>query len=194
MTSMADKKDFILQFEERLAFDLSREVLEAPKLNFWVIFIPIFLVYHVFQHKRVVEGRKSFARNYLASRRRALDESADLVRKVSRPEIPEIVRDSELPVQARGPFKELLTLLVEHYTDLLRAEGDDFETLVRSAYKSRANYLLFLNRLNQCERGLNKALMPQFKDKASDVSDVMKKMEVASEKLQRERAARIFAQ
>jgi hypothetical protein len=62
--------------------------------------------------------------------------------------------------------------------------------LVRSAYKSRANYLLFLNRLNQCERRLNKALMPQFKDKASDV---MKKMKVASEKLQRERAARIFA-
>ena len=53
-----------------------------------------------------------------------------MVRKGGRPEIPEIVRDSELPVQARGPFKELLTLLVDHYTDLLRAEGDDFEPVI----------------------------------------------------------------
>lgn len=192
MTSLADKKDFILQFEERLAFDLSREVMEAPKLSFWVVFIPIFLVYHVFQHKKVVEGRKAFARNYLAARKQALEESADFVRKGRRPQVPEIVRDSELPAPARGPFKELLTLLVAHYTDLLRAEGEDFGALVRSAYKSRTNYLIFLNRLSQCEGGLNKALMPQLKDKVIGVGEVMKRMEAASEKLQRERAACIF--
>ena len=193
MTSLADKRDFILQFEERLAFDLSREVLEAPKMSFWMIFIPIILLYHVFRHKRVVEGRKTFARNYLVSRKRALEESADFVRRGTRPQIPEIVRDSELPVQARGPFKELLTLLVEHYTDLLRAQGEDFEALVRSAYKSRANYLLFLNRLSQCERGLNKALMPQLKDQVNGAGEVMKKMEAASEKLRRAKAEQIFS-
>jgi hypothetical protein len=59
MTSLADRKDLTLQLEERFAFDLSREVMEAPTFSFWMIFIPIFLVYHVYQHKRIVEGRKS---------------------------------------------------------------------------------------------------------------------------------------
>jgi hypothetical protein len=97
------------------------------------------------------------------------------VRKGGRPQIPEIVRDSDLPARARGPFKELFALLVEHYTDLLRA-----------------NSLLFLNRLTQCEQGINKALTPQLPDRVSDIREVMKKMEVASEKLQRARAVHIF--
>ena len=193
MTSVSDKKDLILQFEERFAFDLSREVMEAPKLSFWMILIPIFLVYHVYQHKRIAEGRKSFAWNYLVARKQALEESADFVKKGGRPRIAEIVRDSELPVHARGPFKELLTVLADHYADLLRAEGDDYESLVRSAYRRRADYLLLVNRLSQCERGLNKALMPQLKDQVSGAGEVIKKMEAASEKLRRERAEQIFS-
>lgn len=193
MHSVADKRDLILQFEERMAFDLSREVMEAPKLSFWVVFIPIFLIYHVFQHKKVVEGRKAFARNFLAARKQALEEGADFLKKGGRPRIPELVRDSGLPVQARGPFKELLTVLVEHYADLLRAEGDDFESLVRSAYRRRADYLLFLNRLGQCERGLNQALMPHLRDQVSGAGEVIRKMEAASEKLRRARAEQIFS-
>ena len=36
--------------------------------------------------------------------------------------------------------------------DLLAAEGDSFEALVRSAYRNRTNYLLTLNRLNTVEK------------------------------------------
>lgn len=192
MTTSAEKKGLILGFEERLAFELSKEVMEAPKLSFWVIFIPIFLIYHIFQHKKVVEGRRAFARNYLVTRKQALEESGEIVKRSRRPRVPELVRDSGLPAEARGPYGELLTLLVEHYVDLLRAEGSDFESLVRSAYRTRTNYLLFVSRLTRCEQTLNRALVPRLVNQVSGAGDVVRRMDAALEKLQRERIFRIF--
>jgi len=64
--------------------------------------------------------------------------------------------------------------------------------LILQVEERLAHYLLFLNRLSRCEREFSKALLPQFKDNAVGAAGVMKKMEVASEKIHRERVARIF--
>lgn len=194
MTSpkLSEKKAIILEYEEQFAFDLSREVLESPKMNFWMILIPIFLLYHVYRVRRVVEGRKGFAENYLITRKRALEESLSLVDNASNPNLQTIMRDSNLPEKAKGPFKELFLLLVEHYADLLRAYGHDVPSLIRSAYKNRMNYLLFLNRLNKTEKALADILRPQTANAAADIDFIMKAMEINSERLGRERAERIF--
>ena len=55
-----------------------------------------------------------------------------------------------------------LTVLIDHYMDLLQAEGDQIEDLIKSVYKSRTNYLLFFNRLNSVEKKFNSALKPHF--------------------------------
>ena len=192
LPKLDEKKALILEYEERFAFDLSREVLETPKMSFWMIFIPIFLLYHVYRVRRVVEGRKGFAKNYLITRKRALEESLSLVDKAKNPNLQSIMRDSNFPEKAKGPFKELFLLLVEHYADLLRSYGHDVPSLIRSAYKSRTNYLLFLNRLNKAEKALTDALRPQAPNTAADIDFIVKAMEIHSERLGRERAALIF--
>lgn len=187
-----EKKALVLEYEERFAFDLSRAVLETPKMSFWMILIPIFLLYHVYRVKRVVEGRKDFARNFLVTRKRSLEESLSLVEKGGNPNFQTLLKDSNLPENARGPFKDLFLLLVNHYTDLLRAHGQNAPALIRSAYKSRTNYLLFLNRLNRAEKALTDALMPKAPEGAADIAYIVKAMEIHSERIGRERAAEIF--
>jgi hypothetical protein len=192
LPKLDEKKALILDYEERFAFDLSREVLESPKMSFWMILIPIFLLYHVYRVRRVVEGRKGFAKNYLITRKRALEESLSLVEKARNPNLQTLLRDSNLPEKAKGPFKELFLLLVDHYADLLRSHGHDVPSLIRSAYKSRTNYLLFLNRLNKAEKALADILRPQTANAAADIDFIVKAMEIHSERLGRERAELIF--
>jgi hypothetical protein len=192
LAKLGEKKALILEYEERFAFDLSRAVLETPKMSFWMILIPIFLLYHVYRVKRIVEGRKDFARNFLVTRKRSLEESLSLMEKGGNPNFQTLLKDSNLPEHARGPFKELFLLLVNHYTDLLRAYGQDAQALIRSAYKSRTNYLLFLNRLNKAEKALADILRPQTANAAADIDFIVKAMEIHSERLGRERAELIF--
>jgi len=192
LPTLSEKKALLLEYEERFAFDLSRAVLESPKMSFWMIFIPIFLLYHVYRVKKIVEGRKGFVRNYLITRKRALEGGFSLVGKGRKPDVQAIMKDSNLPEKAKGPFKELFLLLVEHYADLLRSHGEDVPSLIRSAYKSRMNYLLFLNRLNNAEKALTDALMPNIPKSATDIDSIVKAMEIHSERLGRERAKHIF--
>jgi hypothetical protein len=193
MMPLDEKRDLILAHEERFAHALAREVLATPKMNFWMIFIPFILIYHMFRHKRVVDGRKEFTANYLVTRKRASEEAFDSAERGRKPRIDDLVRDSKLPQEARGPFRDLLTLLVDHYTELIRSPGHDMPSLLRSVYRSRTNYLLFLNRLNQTEKDLNRALRPHMSGGGSEIDDVMKRMEAASERLRREGTDRVFA-
>ncbi len=192
MASMSEKRDFIWDYEKRFASELAVAVLQSPKMTFWMIFIPIILIYHVFQVRKVVEGRKGFAKNYLVTREHALEASLSLVEKARNPNLQTILRDSNLPEKAKGPFKELFLLLVDHYADLLRSRGHDVPSLIRSAYKSRTNYLLFLNRLNKAEKALADILRPQTANAAADIDFIVKAMEIHSERLGRERAELIF--
>jgi hypothetical protein len=192
LPKLDEKKALILEYEERFAFDLSREVLETPKMSFWMIFIPIFLLYHGYRVKKIVEGRKGFAKNYLVTRKRALEETLSLVEKGRNPNVQAILKDSNLPEKAKGPFKELFLLLVEHYADLLHGYGHDVPSLIRSAYKSRTNYLLFLSRLNKAEKTLIGALRPNTPKETADVDFIVKAMEISSERLGRQRAELIF--
>jgi hypothetical protein len=192
MTTLEDKKDFIWEYEERCAADLAAAVLQTPKMSFWMIFIPIILIYHVFQVRKVVEGRKGFAKNYLVTRKRALEAGLSVVAKGRNPDVQSVLRDSNLPGKATGSFRDLFLLLVNHYADLLRSYGHDMPSLLRNVYKSRTNYLLFLNRLNKAEKALTDVLRPDTDKSAGDIDFIVKAMEFHSERLGRERAESVF--
>jgi hypothetical protein len=192
MTSLTEKRDLILDHEERFAASLAREVMPAPKMNLWMILIPFILVFHVIQHRRVVEGRSLFARNYLRSRRQGLEESVRSIEKGDKPRIERMLSESALPDSARAPLGEFFRLITAHYTDLLQADGPDMRSLIRSAYRSQTNYLLFLNRLNQAEKVVNDAVRPHVAN-ARGVDEVLEAMEAASQRLRKEDAAAAFA-
>ena len=83
---------------------------------------------------------------------------------------------------------------MDHFADLLRAEGEGFDALTRSAYKNRTNYLLFINRLNQAEKALNRVLVEQLRETTEAVDNTVIAIEQASELLRREKTDAIFGE
>jgi hypothetical protein len=74
-----------------------------------------------------------------------------------------------------------ISLLVDHYKDLLAAEGYTYADLVSTVYESREGYRSFLRKLAGAEREVNEAL----KDKLGNTEHLRKRLE--DERLQFER-------
>jgi hypothetical protein len=103
-----------------------------------------------------------------------------------------LVQASDIPHETRQVYRTWVTLLVEHYRDLILAQGSSYPALVRSTYTSRTNYLLFLNHLNRVERDFDAALKPHLEKSTENVNGIIKLMEESVTSLRRQLAEAIF--
>jgi hypothetical protein len=192
---MPDKKEksaIILEQEEKFARILASQVINKPQLSLWMILIPIFFVFYFTNLNKYKNGCRQFADNYLVDKKRALNEAAAVVDGGRESDIFALAKLSNMNSEAREKQAEVLTILVEHYINLMKTDGEDFASLIRAAYGSLTDYLLFLNRLNQAEQEVNKALKPDLEEPDEVINDIVSNMEVVSERLRRETAEIIF--
>lgn len=192
MASLTEKTDLIRSNETAFAYSLSSIVIEKPKISVWMILIPIILVYHMYRHKSYAEGRKAFAENFLITRNRALEAAARSIANESPLDESSVVKEANIPESTKEEYAAWVRVQMTHYKDLLRCEGDTFDALVRSAYKTKTNYLLFLNILNKSEKRFNAALKPHLQATTEGVAEIIERMEKGSEKLRYQEAERIF--
>jgi hypothetical protein len=192
MSELKEKSALILEREEKFAIALAAQVINKPQLSLWMILIPIFFVFYFNNFSKYKNGCKQFAENYLIDKKRALNEAVEVVDGRREPDIRALAELSNMDSRAWAKQAHVLAVLVEHYTILLNAHGEDFASLVREAYGSLTNYLLFLNRLNQAESEVNKALKPNIEGSYEEISDIVSSMEDLSERLRRETAESIF--
>ena len=108
------------------------------------------------------------------------------------PDIGKLIRMSSAPEQSHNDYKAWLKVLVDHYRDLLRSGGNDLESMIRAVYKTRSNYLLYINHLNRVESQFNAALKPSLKKTTDGVNDVISRIEQRCISLRREEAQTIF--
>ena len=194
MSGMKEKSALILEEEKKFAVTLASQVINKPQLSLWMILIPIFFVFYFNNLSKYKNGCKIFAENYIIDKKRALNEAGEVVNKGKEPDIRALAELSNMNSKAREKQANFLAVLVEHYTILLKSEGEDFVSLIRAAYGNLTNYLLFLNRLNQAEREVNKSLKPNIEGPNEEINDIVSSMEGQSEKLRRETAESIFRQ
>lgn len=192
MDEIDKKYELILKYEEQFANHLASYVIAKPKLTLWIILIPIFIVFYIFQLQKCVNGRKNFAEHYILDKKRALGEAVDIVRAGRDADIKKLADLSDAPESTRKERTEVLSVLVEHFRKLLLSDGEDFDSLVRLVYHDRTSYLLFLNRLNKAEKKFNKTIKPHLEEEHSGINGVVDAMELQSEELRREGAERIF--
>ena len=190
--TMTRNRDLILAEEKRFAAMISARVIDKPQLAVWMILIPVFFVFYFWQLKRYSDGRKTFAEKFMITRRRALDEALVSVEAGKGPDIETVVQASDIPDEIRKDYRRWVALLIDHYRDLIQAHGSSFPALVRSTYKSRTNYLLFLNRLNQVEREFDAALKPHIAETTENANGIIKLMEESTGSLRRQIAEEIF--
>lgn len=192
MKGFEQKKEMILQRELMFANAIGAKVFEKPQVHFWMVLIPILFLYFIYRMQRFKSGRMKFDQEFMTTRRKAMDLAVEALETGVKPNIDRIARESGITDALEKPYAAWLRALVEHYDDLLAANGDSFEALVRSTYHNRTNYLLTLNRLNTVEKEFYAALKPQLAA-TEGAAAVIEAIEEHSRRLRRDLAEQIFA-
>ena len=172
---------------------MSRHVIEKPELSIWMILIPIIFVHFFYRLNKVATGRKEFIQNFMITRQRALEAALEGIKTGQPPDPTQLCRLSSSPEAIYGEYAAWIGVLLQHYEKLLQAEGDSIDELIRRAYETRANYLLFVHQLHQAEKQYNAALTPHLDPSIKDVNTIIKTMEQESDAYRREEAQEIFS-
>ena len=192
MATLAEKRDKILARETLFANRVSAVVIEKPTLSLWMILIPVIFVHFFYRLNKYSQGRKDFARQFLLSRERSLNESLEALESGRKPDTNKIRQMATIPEGTSQTYVKWLKIMVDHYSDLLACKGESYEDMVRSVYKNRTNYLLFLNSLGEAEKAFDNALKPHLKKDTNGVNDIVNTIEVCTTQLRREEASKIF--
>ncbi|TVM19251.1 hypothetical protein DPQ33_02510 [Oceanidesulfovibrio indonesiensis] len=194
-------RDLILEHELDFANRMAHKMVVQPTVHVWMILIPVIFVLHFYRLNRAKEGRALFKEGYMQSRRHTLDAVWERLRRGEDPLtensmdpafIDALCAESATPEQAMTQYRAFISLLAEHYRDLLSASGESVEDLIRSAYRTRSNYLLFLRQMGEVEQSLNVALQPHLPEDLDEVQDVLQYMERTTRELRQEQAEAIF--
>jgi hypothetical protein len=192
MKGLEQKKELILQRELLFANEIGSIVFEKPKVSFWMILIPILFLYFVYRMQKFKNGRLKFNEEFMVSRRRAMEIAFESVKTRSKPNIDQAVREIGLSDALEKPYASWLRVLVDYYTDILSAEGDSLESLTRSAYRGKTEYLLNLNRINSVEKEFYAALKPRMAD-TEGADEIIAIIQRESQRLRRDLADSMYA-
>jgi len=184
-------KDLILEAERIFASQIGGAALEKPVVSFWMVLIPILFLYFIYRMQKYKRGRRKFTEDFMITRHRAMDITVEGLRDDIKPDIDQVVAKSNLSGELAIHYRSWVSVLVEYYGDLLAAKGERFESLARSAYGNRTNFLLVLNRLSGAERELYSALKPALSD-TEGVAAIISSIEQKTRQLRRELAERVF--
>lgn len=192
MKGLEPKKAMILERELAFANAVGAAVFEKPKVSFWMILVPLLFLHFIYRMQKYKNGRMRFEQEFMTTRRRAMDLAVEALETKIKPNLDQIARESGLTDALERPYASWLKALVDYYTDLLTANGDSFESLVRSAYRNRTDYLLALNRLSAVEKDFYAALKPQMAA-TEGAAAIIATIEEHSRRLRREMAESTFA-
>lgn len=181
---MDTKYQSILGQERSLAKAVASAVIEVKPVSAWEILIPILFLLRFFQVKR---SKETFTLNFLFTKKLALEAAFTMVDKgKSREEAREQIKEKTGSILAgdkaglysskirQKQLKEM-DLLIDHYGRLLEAEGKDYPSMVRNAYRTRENYVAFLEELEEAEKDVYQAATQTVK--TSSAREIASKME-----------------
>jgi hypothetical protein len=191
MTDLNKKKELILERELAFANAISAAVFEKPKVSFWMVLIPFLFLYFLYGMQKYKSGRMKFDADFMVTRRRALDMAAEALDAQRQPDVIGTIRQYGLTDDLEKPYAAWIDVLIDHYSDLLTAEGDNYETLVRKAYHTRINYLESLNHLNLVEKEFYAAIKHNLVATDSAV-DIIATIESESHRLRQDLADQVF--
>jgi hypothetical protein len=192
MNALDTKSNLIEERERQFAYLLASRVIQKPRLSVWMILVPIIFIYYFYRLNQYKAGRHEFVTNYMISRKRALEAACRSLETGTAADLDALSGQANLPAEVLPQYRSFLGAFNEYYLDLLQAEGASFDALVRSAFKSKTDFLIRLNRFNQTEKELNTALKPHMADTTEGFSEVVSVMEQSSAELRRNAADQIF--
>jgi hypothetical protein len=188
----------VLARERSWATSVARNWIKPRPISVWEVLIPVLLV---FLYAKSRTDREVMVQNLLFTKEQALRAALDSLEEGTEPEesmAPFFAKTQPLLDAGEAVYSEAIQraqleeirLLRAHYLELLRAEGDDHDTLVRNAYASREAYEAFLARLRSAEAAVNRAALETLGPRGD--SNQVARMEETYDRLRAASADRIF--
>lgn len=200
-TGIDENYEHILRRENSLAKAVALEVVKPKPIAVWEVIVPILLI---FNHFRLKAAREVFAQNLLFTKKLALDGAMRMARDAqTRQKALSSIMDhtaSILASDTQGIYSEQIRqrqieeigLLIDHYARLLSAEGMDYPSLVRNAYRGKKNYASFLKELKAAEEEVFFAAKKTLG--ARTVPGMISSMEQAAQRLRMAEIEGIFSE
>lgn len=198
-TILDTKHENILAQEKALAKSVASVVIGQSPITAWDVLIPIIFIFNVLKFKR---AREIFTLNFLFTKKLALQGAFDMVKKgQSREDVLGQIRDQTSQILAsdkKGIYsikirqKQMreMELLLDHYFRLLNAEGKDYRSMVRHAYRTRQDFAAFVKELEGIEKEVNRAASQTVG--TASAPDIVSKMEETAGRLRATQVETIF--
>ncbi len=198
-TVLDTKYESILCQERSFAKTVANAVIGQSPVAVWDVLIPIVFVFNVLKFKR---AREIFTLNFLFTKKLALQGAFDMVKKSqSREDVLGQIRDRTSQILAsdkKGIYsikirqKQMreMELLLDHYFRLLNAEGKDYRSMVRHAYRTRQDFAAFVKELEGIEKEVNRAASQTVG--TASAPDIVSRMEETAGRLRATQVEKIF--
>ena len=198
--SLKKKYDLIYNYERLIGNSVALIVIKSKPIGVWEFLIPIVFILHYMRNK---QSRELFIQNYMFTKRLALDAAFKMLKNgLSREDaicgIEDKTRALLTAPETQGIYSEFIRLqqmneidlLVDHYSRLLGADGEDYDAMTRDAYGSRLDYLKFHGQLIFAESKVVDAARQTLGSKAD--MDALLRIESATEEIRQSQIAKIF--
>jgi len=197
MRDYGKKKALVLDGEESFARAVALGVIVKRPLSAWHFLLPgMFL----FDFLRRSSETKRYSELFLFPRRLALNGAIDLLRGEERKgvcsQIEERIKQWLISLKLYSDrilrsHMGVITLLVDHYTKLLRTEEGSYHGLIQQAYATRDDYQTFLTELSAAEREVDQAVA-EFHGGSPEIWQRLQAEQVQVEELRKKEIKLIF--
>ncbi len=189
------KYQSILSHEEARARRISYAVNKSKPISVWEVMVPFIFITSYLKMK---ELREIFAKNLIFTRKLGLDGALEMRKSGKTREhvmasvaekTEKLLTDDTLGIYSdsiRQAQHDEVAFLLDHYGKLLDAEGIDYVSLVKNAYKSKDAVVRFQQRLKESKEKVNEEALQRLGDQAD--TTLLDRIEAA---LERERTAEL---
>ena len=162
---MMNNYDMIVSTEEAFARRVALGVIMTMPLSAWHYFIPFMFVFDFLRRSSVISR---YTRHFMFPRKLAIDAAQEISNGENRENrlsrVEEKIKEwlNSLNLYSQGLHRsqmEVVNLLIGHYSKLLNADGDTYNSLVKNAYNHRENYEVYLSQLASSEKEVDRAII-----------------------------------
>jgi len=159
------KEERILWAEEQFAREVTLGVVIQKPLSVFNYLIPGMFIINYLRRGSAI---RQYTKHYLFPRKLAMNASRDLLKGEERALLDsQIAAEIENWLKALNLYSEdlaqaqkvVIDLLIEHFRKLLEAEGVNYYDLIENTYKTRNDYMSYIDKLSSAEKEIDQAII-----------------------------------
>ena len=184
-----EKKILIIEAERKFAREVTLGAIVANPPSGWYYLIPGMFIIDFLRRESAL---RRYTKHFLFPRNLAIDAALAFINGedessvISHVEGDVAARLSSLNLNTEDLFKahmSFMNVLITHYQDLVRAEGDSYNLLIRNSYQSRADFQSFLTELTAAEHAVDQLVI----EKSGNNEKAKKKVLIEQQQIDKRR-------